>query len=261
MKTVILAGGFGTRLSELTDIRPKPMVDLGGKPILWHIMKIYSYYGFNDFIICLGYKGYMIKEYFNNYFLHNSDLTIDFNNNDINFHDSKVEPWKITLVDTGLKTMTGGRIKRIEKYIDDESFMLTYGDGLSNLNLNKLVNFHKKKNKYATLTAVKPISRFGAIEMDNGNNILQFEEKPKFGQENKSYINGGFFVLEKDIFDYIEGDSTYWEREPLENLAKDNQLSAYKHDGFWKPMDMLKDKKELEEMWTSGNSPWKVWKD
>ena len=258
MKVVILAGGFGTRLSELTDIRPKPMVEIGGKPILWHIMKIYSHYGFNDFVICLGYKGYMIKEYFANYYLHNSDLTIDFDENDINFHGSKVEPWKVTLVDTGVKSMTGGRIKRIEKYVDDETFMLTYGDGLSNININDLLKFHENNNKYATLTAVQPTGRFGALNIDSDSNVSEFKEKPK---GDKSWINGGFFVLENEIFDYIEGDHTYWEREPLENLANDNQLAAHKHRGFWKPMDMLKDKKELEKLWESGNAKWKLWKD
>ena len=258
MKVVILAGGFGTRLSEETDIRPKPMVEIGGKPILWHIMKSYSSYGFDDFIICLGYKGYMIKEYFANYFLHQSDLTIDIGKNNIEIHDSKSEQWKVTLVDTGQNTMTGGRIKRIEKYTDGERFMLTYGDGLSNVDLDKLNEFHEKKKKYATLTAVQPAGRFGALNLDSNNNVVEFKEKPK---GDKSWINGGFFVLENNIFDYIEGDATYWEREPLENLANDNQLGAYMHNGFWKPMDMLKDKNELESMWNLDEAPWKIWKE
>ena len=253
-----MAGGFGTRLSEETDIRPKPMVEIGGKPILWHIMKFYSHYGFNDFVICLGYKGYMIKEYFAIYFLHQSDITIDIGKNDIEIHNSKSEPWRVTLVDTGLNSMTGGRIKRIEPYINGETFMLTYGDGLSNVDLTKLNELHQKKNKYATLTAVQPAGRFGTLNMDSNNNILEFREKPK---GDKNWINGGFFVLESDIFDYIEGDMTYWERDPLENLVKDDQLVAYKHNGFWKPMDMLRDRIELEEIWDSGNPPWKLWKD
>ncbi|MDR2622986.1 MAG: glucose-1-phosphate cytidylyltransferase [Methanobrevibacter sp.] len=261
MKTVILAGGFGTRLSEETDVRPKPMVEIGGKPILWHIMKLYSCFGFDDFVICLGYKGTQIKEYFTNYSLHYSDLTIDIGKNEIEVHDSKSESWKVTLVDTGLNSMTGGRIKRIEPYIDDERFMMTYGDGLSNVNLIKLNDFHEKQEKYATLTAVQPPSRFGAINIDSNNNVKEFREKPEGIWKNESWINGGFFVLENDVFDYIEGDLTHFEREPLENLVNDNQLSAFKHDGFWKPMDMLRDKKELEEMWNSNNPPWKLWKD
>ncbi|KZX16065.1 glucose-1-phosphate cytidylyltransferase [Methanobrevibacter cuticularis] len=258
MKAVILAGGLGTRLSEETDIRPKPMVEIGGKPILWHIMKIYSHYGFNEFVICLGYKGYMIKEYFANYFLHQSNITIDLKKNSIEIHDSQSEPWNVTLVDTGLNTMTGGRIKKIEKYTNGERFMLTYGDGLSNVNLFNLTNFHEKHGKYATLTAVQPEGRFGALNIDENSNVLEFKEKPK---GDKSWINGGFFLLENEIFDYIEGDGTYWEREPLENLTNNNQLAAYKHAGFWKPMDMLKDKKELEKLWKSNKAPWKLWKD
>jgi glucose-1-phosphate cytidylyltransferase len=258
MKVCILAGGFGTRLSEETNIIPKPMVEIGGKPILWHIMKLYSHYGFNDFIICLGYKGYVIKEYFANYFLHQSDITFDLKNNKIDIHNNHSEPWKVTLIDTGLKTMTGGRIKKIEKYTDCEKFMLTYGDGLSNINLNRLLSFHNEKNKYATVTAVQPAGRFGALSINPKTNFVSdFNEKPK---GDKSWINGGFFVLENEIFDFIDNDQTYWEREPLENLAKDNQLAAYKHQGFWKPMDMLKDKKELEQMWNKGNAPWKIWK-
>jgi len=257
VKVVILAGGFGTRLSEETDIKPKPMVEIGGKPILWHIMKIYSSYGFNDFIICLGYKGYIIKEYFANYFLHMSDVTIDLKNNQIEVHNVKAEPWKVTLVDTGLNTMTGGRIKRIQKYIGNETFMLTYGDGVGNINIEELLNFHKKHGKYATLTAVQPSGRFGALDL-NENQVKAFKEKPK---GDGAWINGGFFVLEPQIFEYIEGDETIWERDPLENLAKDGQLMAYKHTGFWKPMDTLRDKRELEALWQSGNPPWKVWED
>jgi glucose-1-phosphate cytidylyltransferase len=257
MKVVILAGGFGTRLSEETDIKPKPMVEIGGKPILWHIMKIYSAYGFNNFIICLGYKGYVIKEYFANYFLHMSDVTIDLKSNQMEIHNVKTEPWRVTLIDTGLNTMTGGRIKRIQPYIGNETFMLTYGDGVGNINIRELLEFHKKHGKYATLTAVQPSGRFGALDL-NGNEIKAFKEKPK---GDGAWINGGFFVLEPQIFDYIEGDETIWERDPLENLAKDGQLMAYKHTGFWKPMDTLRDKRELEALWQSGNPPWKVWND
>lgn len=256
MKTVILAGGFGTRLSEETDIKPKPMVEIGEKPILWHIMKLYSHFGFDEFVICLGYKGYIIKEYFANYFIHQSDLTIDLGKNEIEVHDSSAEPWKITLVDTGLNTMTGGRIKRIKKYVEEDSFMLTYGDGLSDVNINNLINFHQKHNKYATLTSVQPLGRFGALDMNQSGKINNFQEKP---MGDGSWINGGFFVLEPQIFDYIEGDSTFWEKEPLENLANDNQLMGFTHNGFWKPMDTLRDKKELDELWKSEKAPWRVW--
>ncbi len=256
MKVVILAGGFGTRLSEETHLKPKPMVEIGGKPILWHIMKIYSAYGFNDFIICLGYKGYVIKEYFANYFLHMADVTIDLSNNEIEVHNAKAEPWKVTLVDTGLNTMTGGRIKRIQEFVSNETFMLTYGDGVGNIDIRALVEFHKKHGKYATVTAVQPSGRFGALDLKEGGMVLSFREKPK---GDGAWINGGFFVLEPQIFDYIKGDDTIWEREPLENLAKDGQLVAYKHKGFWKCMDTLRDKNELESLWQSGNPPWKVW--
>ena len=256
MKVVILAGGLGTRLSEETDLRPKPMVEIGGRPILWHIMKIYSSFGFNDFIICLGYKGYVIKEYFTNYFIHNSDLTISLKDNTIEVHNSKCEPWKVTLLDTGLNTQTGGRIKRVQRYIGNETFMATYGDGVGDINIEELLEFHKKHGKYATVTAVQPSGRFGALNIDDKNLVLNFEEKPK---GDKAWINGGFFVLEPEIFNYIKGDDTMWEREPLENLAKDGQLVAYKHYGFWKPMDTLRDKRELEELWNSGKPPWKVW--
>lgn len=256
LKVVILAGGFGTRLSEETEFKPKPMVEIGGKPILWHIIKIYSAYGFNDFIICLGYKGYLIKEYFTNYFLHQSDVTIDLKDNRMEVHDCKAEPWKVTLIDTGLNTMTGGRIKRIQKYVGDETFMLTYGDGVTNANLLKLLEFHKTHGKYATLTAVQPSGRFGALSLDDNNCVNSFFEKPK---GDGAWINGGFFVLEPGVFDFIEGDKTTWEREPLENLAKDGQLVAYRHEGFWRCMDTLRDKIELEELWCSGNAPWAKW--
>jgi len=256
MKVVILAGGFGTRLSEETELKPKPMVEIGGKPILWHIMKIYSHFGFNDFIICLGYKGYMIKEYFANYFIHNSDLAIDLSSNNIKVHNSHCEPWKVTLVDTGLNTQTGGRLKRVQKYIGEERFMATYGDGVGDINIKELLEFHKKHGKYATVTAVQPSGRFGALNLDERDNIISFEEKPK---GDKTWVNGGFFVLEPQIFEYIKGDETLWEREPLENLSKDNQLVAYKHYGFWRPMDTLRDKRELEALWNSGSPPWKIW--
>jgi len=258
MKVVLLAGGLGTRLSEETDLKPKPMVEIGGKPILWHIMKTYSHFGYNEFIICCGYKGYIIKEYFANYFLHQANVTIDLQNNKMDIHQSNVEPWKITLIDTGLNTMTGGRIKRIQDFVNNETFMLTYGDGVSNIDISKLVDAHKKSNKLATLTAVQTIGKFGSIAIDENNNINSFIEKPK---GDGSWINGGFFVLEPGIFDYIkDGDSTIWERAPLEKLAKDDQLLAYKHSGFWRPMDTLRDKIELENMWTSGNAEWKLWK-
>ena len=258
MKVVILAGGLGTRLSEETELKPKPMVEIGGKPIIWHIMKIYSHYGFNDFVICCGYKGYYIKEYFANYFLHQADVTIDLKENSVSVHKSNAEPWKITLVDTGINSMTGGRIKRIEPFVSNEQFMLTYGDGVSDVNLNSLLEFHKKSKKYATLTAVQPSGKFGAININQEGNVLSFHEKPK---GDGSWVNGGFFILEPQIFNYIkEGDTTIWERTPLEELAKDNQLSAYKHIGFWKPMDTLHDKNELETFWNSGNAAWKCWK-
>ncbi len=256
MKVVILAGGLGTRLSEETDVRPKPMLEIGGKPILWHIMKIYSHYGFNDFIICLGYKGYMIKEYFANYFLHHADVTIDLKDNRIEVHDCKAEAWKITLVDTGVHTMTGGRIKRVKKYIGDETFMLTYGDGVADIDIESLVEFHSKHGRYATITSVQPSGRFGALQLDSNNNVVSFLEKPK---GDGASINGGFFVLNPAVFDYIAADETLWEKEPLENLAKDRQLVAYAHDGFWKPMDTLRDKRELESLWDSGKAAWKIW--
>jgi len=259
MKVVILAGGFGTRLSEETHFKPKPMVEIGGKPILWHIMKIYSYYGFNEFVICLGYKGYAIKEYFAQYFLYQSDVTFDFTKNYQQIiHNQKTEPWKVTLIDTGLNTMTGGRIKRIKDYINNETFMMTYGDGLGNVNISNLVDFHNKNKKLATVTSVQPSGRFGALNIDEFDVVNSFKEKPK---GDGAWINGGFFVLEPGIFDYIEGDSTIWERNPLERLAQSSQLVAYKHNGFWKPMDTLRDKKEMEEMWDSGNPVWKLWEE
>lgn len=256
MKVVILAGGLGTRLSEETDLKPKPMVEIGGKPIIWHIMKIYSSYGFNDFIVCLGYKGYVIKEYFANYFLHQTDVTIDLKNNNLEFHYSKAEEWKITLIDTGLNTMTGGRLKRVQKYTGDETLMLTYGDGISDININTLIEFHKQHGTVATVTAVQPLGRFGALNLDNSDNVSSFLEKPK---GDGAWINGGFFVLEPAAFNYINGDETIWEREPLESLSKDGQLAAYKHFGFWKCMDTIRDKIELEDRWKKGTAKWKVW--
>lgn len=256
MKVVILAGGLGTRLSEETDLKPKPMVEVGGKPILWHIMKIYSHYGFNDFIICLGYKGYIIKEYFANYFLHQSDVTIDIRDNKMEIHDSKAEAWKVTLVNTGLETMTGGRVKRIKPYVGSETFMLTYGDGVADINIQDLINFHKTHGKIATITASQLGGRFGALNLVEGNLVDVFKEKPK---GDVSWVNAGFFVLEPKVFDYIKGDDTFFEKEPLENLARDRQLVAYKHSGFWQPMDTIRDKSHLETLWQSGKAKWKVW--
>ncbi len=257
MKVVILAGGMGTRLSEETDLKPKPMVEIGGRPILWHIMQIYSNHGFNDFIICCGYKGYMIKEYFANYFIHQADITVDLGKNSIEVHKSKAEPWKITLVDTGLNTMTGGRIKRIQEYIGNKSFMLTYGDGVSNVNIRSLVDFHRNTGKMATVTAVQPTGRFGAISLTEEYTVKSFTEKPAaYG----AWVNGGFFVLEPGIFEYIrEDDATVWEKAPLEDLANDNQLAAFKHTGFWRPMDTLRDRIELDNMWNTGKAEWKIW--
>ncbi|WP_158904931.1 glucose-1-phosphate cytidylyltransferase [Rectinema subterraneum] len=257
MKVVILAGGYGTRISEESDLKPKPMIEIGGKPILWHIMKIYSHYGFNDFIICCGYKGYVIKDYFHHYYMHQTDITIDLEKNLVQFHASNSEPWRVTLVDTGLNTMTGGRIKRIQSFVGNESFMLTYGDGVSDIDILSLLDFHKKNKRLATLTAVQPSGKFGALGIDNQNAVIQFQEKPK---GDGAWINGGFFVCEPGIFDYIRsGDETIWERQPLEDLSRDGQLRAYKHEGFWQPMDTLRDKNELERLWSSGKAPWKVW--
>ncbi|MGI0010801.1 MAG: glucose-1-phosphate cytidylyltransferase [Nitrosopumilaceae archaeon] len=254
MKAVILAGGLGTRISEETHLKPKPMIEIGGMPILWHIIKVYSAYNINDFILCLGYKGYMIKEFFANYFLHTSDVTIDIQKNKIEIHQINAEPWRITLVDTGEKTMTGGRIKRIQKYID-ETFCLTYGDGLSDLNISDSIAFHKQNKLLATLTTVKPIGRFGALDIEK-DKVIRFREKP---QGDSNWINGGFFVFEPSVMDYIQDDNTTLEHEPLENLAKNGQLGAYKHNGFWQAMDTLRDKNYLEELWASGKAPWKVW--
>ena len=259
MKVVILAGGMGTRISEETVVRPKPMIEIGGKPILWHIMKIYSHYGFNDFIICCGYKGYMIKEYFANYFLNQADLTIDLGANRMEIHHSYAEPWKITLIDTGLNTMTGGRIKRIQPYVGNETFMLTYGDGVGDIDLNALMAFHLQHQKKATVTVVQPFGRFGAVQFDTKEsvNVTAFHEKPR---GDGTWINGGFFVLEPAIFDHItEGDQTIWEQSPLQSLAQEKQLAAFKHDGFWKPMDTLHDKTDLEDAWQKNNAKWKLW--
>lgn len=254
MKAVILAGGYGTRIAEETIVRPKPLVEIGGKPILWHILKTYSHYGINDFIICLGYKGYMIKEYFANYFLHTSNVTIDIKNNKMEIHDVHAEPWKITLIDTGKDTMTGGRIKRIEKYIDD-TFCLTYGDGVSDLNISESIEFHKKNKLVSTVTAIQSPGRFGALKIKN-NKVENFVEKPK---GDSSWINGGFFVFEPKIFEFLKDDRTILEREPLEKLSTMNQLGVYKHEGFWHAMDTLREKEHLERLWEQNKAPWKVW--
>lgn len=257
MKAVILAGGYGTRLSEETYIKPKPMVEIGEQPILWHIMKIYSYYGINDFIICCGYKGSMIKDYFANYFIHRSDVTFDMKKNKVQVHQNDVEPWKVTLVDTGDGTMTGGRLKRVKEYLDDETFCLTYGDGVSDVNITKLIEFHRTQGKLATLTAVQEPGRFGVFKLDDDDvEIRSFQEKPMGAG---AWINGGFFVLEPGVIDYIKGDETVWEHEPLRNLARTGQLVAYKHSDFWQPMDTLRDKKVLEGVWNSENPAWKIW--
>lgn len=255
MKAVILAGGLGTRIAEETSSRPKPMVEIGGKPILWHIMKMYSAHRVNDFVICCGYKGYMIKEYFANYFLHMSDVTFDMSNNSMEIHQKKAEPWKVTLIDTGENTLTGGRLKRVRDYLDSEDFCFTYGDGVGSVDITKLIEFHKKHGKNATVTAVQPPGRFGALEM-TGSSVTSFVEKP---HGDGMYINGGFFVLNPSVIDLIDGDSTIWERQPLETLATTGQLEAFKHDGFWQPMDTLRDKQNLEEMWQSGEAPWRLW--
>ena len=255
MKAVILAGGLGTRISEESHLRPKPMIEIGGKPIIWHIMKTYAHYGVNEFIICLGYKGYMIKEYFANYFLHQSDVTIDLANNNLSIHGSSAEDWKVTLVDTGYETQTGGRIRRIRKYLDEEDFCLTYGDGVSDININELIEFHKKNDNLATLTAVQPPGRYGAIKLED-EVISSFKEKP-IGDGN--WINGGYFVLSTKAIDYIKNDSVAWESEPLESLASDNKLLAYKHSGFWYAMDTLRDKVHLCELWDQNKAPWCLW--
>lgn len=256
MKVVILAGGFGTRISEESQTVPKPMIEIGDKPILWHIIKEYSHYGFNDFIICLGYKQQIIKEFFSNYYINNSDITFDMEKNDVIVHKTCSEPWKITLIDTGLYTLTGGRIKRIKEYIGNETFMLTYGDGVSDVNIKELVKFHKKHKKLATITAIKPGGKFGALSIGKGNSITSFVEKSK---EDGGWINGGYMVLEPEVFDYIDGDNTAFEKEPLETLAKEGQLMAYKYDGFWQCMDTLKDKRYLEELLENNQAPWIKW--
>ena len=256
MKVVLLAGGLGTRLSEETDIRPKPMVEIGGKPIIWHIMKLYSHYGFNEFVVCLGYRGYVIKEFFANLFLHLSDVTIDISNNEIQVHNSPVDKWKITLVETGSHTMTGGRIKRIKEYTDNKRFMLTYGDGVSNVDIKQLISFHEEKGKMCTVTAVQPSGRFGVLQINEDNEVESFHEKRA---EDSGWINGGFFVCEPGIFNFIKDDDTIWERDPLEAIARQNQLASYKHRGFWKPMDSLKDKMDLNELWNKNQADWKVW--
>lgn len=258
MKVVILAGGFGTRISEESHLKPKPMIEIGGRPILWHIMKTYSHYGFNDFVICLGYKGYCIKEYFAHYFLHEADVTFDFRMSNQQFiHNHHAEPWKVTLVNTGLNTLTGGRVKRIQSYIGNEPFMLTYGDGVSDVDIGKVVECHKAHGKLATVTSVQPSGRFGSLALSVENMVQGFQEKPK---GDGGWINGGFFVLQPEVFDYIEDDRTIFERSPMENLAKDNQLVAYKHSGFWQPMDTMRDKDNLEELWQKNKAPWKLWK-
>ena len=257
MKAVILAGGLGTRISEETSIRPKPMVEIGGKPILWHIMKTYSAHGINEFVVCCGYKGYVIKEYFENYFLHMSDVTFDMEQNKMEVHQRYAEPWKVTLVDTGEDTMTGGRLKRVAEYIkDEEAFCFTYGDGVGDVNITELIAFHKTQNVKATLTAAVPPGRFGALDME-GNKVNSFREKPK---GDGGMINAGFFVLSPEVIDYVAEDKTVWERDPLERLAEEGQLAAFHHTGFWQPMDTLRDKLHLEELWQSGKAPWKVWK-
>lgn len=255
MKAVILAGGLGTRLSEETVLRPKPMIEIGGKPVLWHILKIYSCHGINDFVICLGYKGYMVKEYFANYFLHTSDVTFDLSRNQMEVHHRHTEPWRVTLIDTGESTQTGGRLKRAAEYLDNETFCFTYGDGVSDVDIGAELALHRSQNRLATVCAVQPPGRFGALDLD-GSRISSFTEKPL---GDGSWINGGFFVLEPGAIDYVRGDETIWEREPMEGLARDGQLSAFIHRGFWQPMDTLRDRVKLEDLWSSGNAPWKRW--
>lgn len=256
MKAVILAGGLGSRLSEETDIKPKPMIEIGGKPILWHIMNIYAANGITDFVICLGYKGYVIKEYFANYFLHSADVVFDLKNNSMEILNNAAEPWRVCLVETGLNSMTGGRLKRVLSYIDEgETFCMTYGDGVGNMDIRAAIDLHEKEGRYATVTAVQQPGRFGSVDIVD-NKVVDFFEKP---HGDGAWINGGYFILNKEVGRYIEGDATIWEREPMENLAKENQLSAYHHDGFWQPMDTLRDKHLLEELWDSGDAPWKTW--
>lgn len=257
MKVVILAGGFGTRISEESHLKPKPMIEIGGRPILWHIMKMYSHYGFNDFVVCLGYKGYCIKEYFAHYFLHESDVTFDFSNsNQRVIHHHTAEPWSVTLVDTGHETMTGGRVKRVKEYLNGETFMLTYGDGVSDVPIDKLLEYHRSHGKLATVTSTQPMGRFGALDLSQENEVRGFQEKPK---GDGSWINAGFFVMEPEVLDRIEGDATVLEKEPLERLATAGELRAFKHSGFWQPMDTLRDKTYLEGLWKKGAAPWKLW--
>lgn len=256
MKAVILAGGLGTRFAEETSVRPKPMIEIGGRPILWHIMKIYSAHGVNDFVVCCGYKGYVIKEYFANYFLHMSDVTFDMRGNEMIVHEKRAEPWKVTLVDTGDDSMTGGRLRRVAEHVkDEEAFFFTYGDGVGDINISQSLAFHRAHGKSATLTATYPPGRFGALQLDNGH-VTEFLEKP---QGDGGMINGGFFVLSPKVLDYIEGDATIWEQEPLRNLAQDGELMAYEHHGFWQPMDTLRDKQHLEALWESRKAPWRIW--
>jgi glucose-1-phosphate cytidylyltransferase len=255
MKAVILAGGLGTRISEETHLRPKPMIEIGGRPMLWHIMKLYSFYGINDFVICVGYKGYMIKEYFANYYMHMSDITFDMRDGERIIHNNDAEPWRVTIVDTGEHTMTGGRIKRVRKYIGDGAFCLTYGDGVADVRINEILEFHRTHGRQATITAVQPPGRYGRLELE-GDDVADFHEKPSGDGD---WINGGFFVLEPSVVDYIDGDSTTWENEPLERLANEHQLKAFKHYGFWRPMDTQRDKSLLEGLWDGGKAPWKVW--
>jgi glucose-1-phosphate cytidylyltransferase len=255
MKCVILAGGLGTRISEETQLKPKPMIEIGGKPILWHIMKLYSAHKITEFIICCGYRGYVIKEYFANYFLHMSDVTFDMSHNKMHVHHKKAEPWRVTVVDTGDETMTGGRLKRIDAHLSDETFCLTYGDGLSNVDITTLIKSHRISGKKATVTAVRPPGRFGILDISDGS-VIGFNEKP---DGDGGWINGGFFVLERAVLDHIETDKTVWERQPLEKLSRDGELNAFQHDGFWQPMDTLRDKLHLEDLWNSGKAPWKIW--
>ena len=257
MKAVVLAGGFGTRISEESGVKPKPMVEIGGMPILWHILKIYSAHGINDFVVCLGYKGHVIKDYFARYYLHRSNVTFDMQHNEMRVHHNHAEPWRVTLVDTGLNTMTGGRLKRVREFVGGETFCLTYGDGVSDVDIRKLIQFHKEQNTLCTLTAAQPPGRFGAFSLQHGQNRIEtFKEKP---QGDGAWVNSGFFVLEAGVFRYIDDDATVWEREPLERLAQDGQLSAYRHQGFWQPMDSLRDKMVLENLWQSEHPPWKIW--
>ncbi|MBI1214404.1 MAG: glucose-1-phosphate cytidylyltransferase [Alphaproteobacteria bacterium] len=256
MKAVILAGGFGTRISEESHLRPKPMIEIGGKPILWHIMKMYSHYGVNDFIICCGYKGYVIKEYFANYFLHMSDVTFDMQKNSMEVHQQQVEPWRVTLVDTGGESMTGGRLRRVRDYIGDETFCFTYGDGVSDICIDELIDFHKKSGRKATVTAIQPPGRYGVLKVEDAGDVSSFKEKPA---AEGAWINGGFFVLEPSVIDHIEGDATQWEAGPMQALVEGGELNAYRHEGFWQAMDTLREKNILEKMWADNEAPWKVW--